>query len=222
MCAAVLGYRLILVIPGNYSKEKQKLLKLYSAEIILSDYRKGNNSHGDLATEMAILNPDYVLLDQQSDPANPQAHRQSTAIEILNSLGHIQIDYFVGGIGTGGHITGIGEVLKSKNADLQVIGVQPEGCDLLSNKFVIHDIQGLAVGLIPDNLNVDLINRMISVDYDRAKNMMITIMRHEGISIGISSAANIVAASDLAQEVDNGVNILTIAYDSAESYLDLF
>lgn len=218
--AAVFGYRLILVIPDNYSAAKQRLLRLYGAQIVLSDSALGNNSHGEKATELAIENPHYVLLDQQSDPANPDAHRKATALEILEVFSGTHIDYFIGGIGTGGHITGIGEVLKRVYPLMRIIGVQPEGCDLLGNRFVRHSIQGLAVGIIPANLRVDLIDRMISVDIAAAKEMVYTAMRQEGVSVGLSTGANLAAAHEVARAAPPGANILTLAYDAAEPYLD--
>ena len=185
IAAAVFGYRLVLVIPDNYSKAKQRLLWLYGAKVVLSDSARGNNSHGEKATELAIENPSYVLLDQQSDPANPDSHRKATALEILETFSGTRIDHFIGGIGTGGHITGVGEVLKPVYPRMRIVGVQPEGCDLLGNRFVRHQIQGLAVGIIPANLRVDLIDRMISVDIAAVKKMVFDVMRQEGVSIGL-------------------------------------
>jgi len=221
IAAAVLGYKVVLVIPDNYAPEKQKLLKAFGAKVILSDSRKGNNSHGELAQEIQLEHPDYVMLNQSQNPANPEIHRLATASEIMEDFKDERIDYLVASIGTGGHITGIGEVLKKEKPDVVVVGVQPEGCELLNNKFIPHQIQGLAVGIIPKVLNVSIIDRMISVRFDEAVQMMKELMRKEGLSVGISSGANIVAALKIVQEEKKGVNILTLAYDSATDYLDV-
>ena len=113
MAGNVLGYKVVLVIPDNYSPEKQKLLRLYGAKVVLSDSRLGNNSHGEKCMELQLENPNFVMLNQQRNGANPQTHRDTTAPEILRAFGEQRVDYFVSGIGTGGHITGIGETLKA-------------------------------------------------------------------------------------------------------------
>lgn len=221
MAAAVYGYRLVLVIPDNYSKAKQESLRLYGAEIVLSDSRRGNNSHGEKASELAALNSNYVLLDQQSDPANPAIHKITTAQEILRDFEDKPIDYLIGGVGTGGHISGVGEILKEKYPDIKIIGVQPQGCELLENKFVKHSIQGLSVGIIPKNLNSNLIDEMVSVNIYECKFMVYKMLRECGTSVGLSSGANLAAARIImGRHPGRKINILTFAYDLAESYLD--
>ncbi|MFQ1020259.1 PLP-dependent cysteine synthase family protein [Gilliamella sp. CG13] len=224
MAANLFGYKLILVIPDNYSKEKQKLLKLYGADIVLSDSKLGNNSHGEKALELQLQNPQYVMLNQQKNSANPQAHRETTALEIVNDFSEMKLDFFIGGIGTGGHITGIGEVIKQKWSDLKVIGVEPEGCDLINDIHAAHKIQGLSVGIIPSILNTDLLDDMISVDLDECKDMCKFLLKTESISIGISSAANFVAIKKLLEKKkkNKNCNILTLVYDNLDSYLDYF
>ncbi|THF63521.1 PLP-dependent cysteine synthase family protein [Pseudothauera rhizosphaerae] len=223
MVGALYGYRVILVIPDNYSPEKQAILRLYGAETIPSDSRLGNNSHGEKAMEILLENPHYVMLNQQRNPANPAIHRATTAQEILRDFGDTEIDVFVAGIGTGGHITGVGEELKKAWPTLEVVGVQPEGCDLFGNRHVPHDIQGLSVGLIPQVLNTGIIDRMESVSLGDCLSMIRRIMRTEGISLGISSAANLVAIEQGAgNHIDRGARVLTMIYDGAESYLQYF
>jgi cysteine synthase A len=220
MVGALYGYKVILVIPDNYSVEKQAVLQLYGAEIIQSDSTRGNNSHGEKAMEILLENPHYVMLNQQRNPANPTIHRAATAQEILRDFGDAAIDAFVAGIGTGGHITGVGEELKKVWPALEVVGVQPEGCDLLGNRHVPHDIQGLSVGLIPQVLNIAVIDRMESVALDDCLDMVRRVMRTEGISLGISSAANLVAiAQGAGSRIARGARVLTMIYDGAESYL---
>lgn len=222
IAGSLLGYKVILVIPDNYSPEKQRILKTLGAEIVLSDSKLGNNSHGIKATEICLENPAYVLLDQASHPANPEIHRKTTAIEIIDDLKGKVINYFVGGIGTGGSITGIGEILKNKYFGLKIVGVQPEGCDLLKNIFVPHKIQGLAVGIIPRNLNINIIDEMISVSELDAIKMMNHLAVSEGLCVGISSAANIVACIKKAEQCEEKINLLTLAYDSGAQYLEYF
>lgn len=218
----ILGYRVVLVIPDNYSPEKQKLLKLYGAEVVLSDSRLGNNSHGQKAMEMQLENPEYVMLNQQRNGANPETHRQTTAKEIIRSFGEKSIDYFVGGIGTGGHITGIGETLKARWPDLRVFGVEPEECDLLDDRHAPHEIQGLSVGIVPSILNVSILDGMLKVSKAECVERVRTTMRSDAISLGISSAANLVAIAKLAQEIKKDAVVLTVIYDSVDSYLSYF
>lgn len=224
MAANLLGYKLILVIPNNYSKEKQKLLKLYGAEIILSDSTLGNNSHGEKAFEIQLENPNYVMLNQQKNLANPQTHRKSTAIEIISDFSEIDLDYFIGGIGTGGHITGIGEVLLEKWPNLEIIGVEPYGCNLLENIHASHNIQGLSVGIIPDVLNIKVINFMVQVSIDECVEMSKLLLQKESISVGISSAANFVAIKRLVDQnkISPDSNVFTLIYDQIDSYLNYF
>ncbi|OAZ96723.1 PLP-dependent cysteine synthase family protein [Halomonas sp. G11] len=223
MAANLLGYRLVLVIPDNYSKEKQKLLRIYGAQVVLSDSRLGNNSHGEKAWELQLENPHYVMLNQQRNPANPQAHRENTAREILADFADIPVDMFVGGIGTGGHITGIGEVLRDQWPGLRIYGVEPEECDLFGGQHATHKIQGLSIGIIPSILNCNLIDAMIKVSVDDCIEMAQRIIRMESIGLGISSAANFVAISKLGGEnIPPSSNVLTMVYDGVEPYLDYF
>ena len=222
MASNVLGYKVVLVIPDNYSPEKQKLLRLYGAKVVLSDSRLGNNSHGEKCMELQLENPSYVMLNQQRNGANPQTHRDTTAPEILRAFGDRRVDYFVSGIGTGGHITGIGETLKAAWPGLRVMGVEPEECDLLNDRHAPHDIQGLSIGLIPSILNLDVIDGMLKVSRQACIDMMKRIMRTDAISLGLSSAANMVAIAQLAAELPPETVVLTMVYDNADSYLPSF
>ncbi|MDN6320783.1 MAG: PLP-dependent cysteine synthase family protein [Marinobacter sp.] len=223
IAANLLGYRLWLVIPDNYSVEKQKLLRLYGATVVLSDSTKGNNSHGEKALEIQMENPGFIMLNQQRNPANPQTHRDTTALEILSDFESLSIDVFVSGIGTGGHLTGVGEVLKTRWPKLSVYGVEPEGCDLLNDQHISHGIQGLSVGLIPAVLNCDLIDGMVAVSESECVDMSRELLHTEAISMGISSAANFVAISKLAKgDLSPGATVFTMVYDGIESYLNYF
>lgn len=218
----VLGYRVVLVIPDNYSPEKQKLLRLYGAEVVLSDSRMGNNSHGQKAMELQLEHPEYVMLNQQRNPANPEAHRRTTAQEIIRAFGDRRVDCFVGGIGTGGHITGIGETLKTQWPGVRVFGVEPEQCDLLNDQHAPHDIQGLSIGIVPDILNLSVLDGMLKVSKNECLDRVRRTMANDGISLGISSAANLVAISKLSGDLPPDSVVVTMVYDGVESYLAEF
>ncbi|AZF12066.1 Cysteine synthase [Pseudomonas sp. R2-37-08W] len=222
MAGNVLGYKVVLVIPDNYSPEKQKLLRLYGARVVLSDSRLGNNSHGEKCMELQLENPNYVMLNQQRNGANPQTHRDTTAPEIIRAFGERRVDYFVSGIGTGGHITGIGETLKAAWPEIRVMGVEPEECDLLKDQHASHAIQGLSIGLIPSILNLDVLDGMLKVSHAACLEMIKRIMRTDAISLGLSSAANMVAIAQLAPELPPETVVLTMVYDNADSYLPSF
>lgn len=224
IAGALYGYRTVLVIPDNYSREKQAILRLYGAEIVLSDSTRGNNSHGEKALAILLEHPEYVMLNQQRNPANPRTHRDTTAREILADLYGRQIDCFVGGIGTGGHITGLGQELKRAHPHVLVVGVEPEGCNLLMNKGVRHDIQGLSVGIIPDVLDVGVLDGMVQVGRADCVAMVRRIMSSEGVSLGISSAANLVAIEQLVERrrMPRDSTVLTLIYDGVEQYLGYF
>ncbi|GAA3566740.1 MULTISPECIES: PLP-dependent cysteine synthase family protein [Marinobacter] len=223
IAANLLGYHLVLVIPDNYSREKQKLLRLYGAEVVLSDSRLGNNSHGVRALELQLEKPHYVMLNQQRNPANPQTHRDQTALEILADFEDTQIDLFIAGIGTGGHITGVGEVLRETWPRLTIYGVEPEGCDLFTDRHAPHGIQGLSIGIVPSILNTDLIDAMVKVNEQECLDMARQMLQQESISMGLSSAANFAAIAKLGKgDIPPGTNVLTMVYDGIESYLDYF
>jgi cysteine synthase len=217
----IYGYKLVLVIPDNYSTEKMRLLRLYGATIILSSSASGNNSHGVLAANLKLQNPEWILLNQQANPANPEIHRKTTAPEIIAAFKNQPVDFFVGGGGTGGHITGVGEVLKQHWPNLKIVLVQPEGNDVRTRTFLPHDIQGLSVGIVPENLNARIIDAYITVSYDEAIGAVRKLIDSEGIGVGISSGANIVAALQLARQA-SGRRILCLAYDQVFQYLDHF
>lgn len=218
----ILGYRVVLVIPDNYSPEKQKLLRLYGAEVVLSDSRRGNNSHGELAMALQLENPGYVMLNQQRNPANPEIHRRTTAQEILRDFAALPPDYLVAGIGTGGHVTGLGETLKKTWPDLRVFGVEPEQCDLLANRHAPHEIQGLSIGLVPAILNLGVLDGMLKVSKQDCLERVRRTMRSDAVSLGLSSAANLAAIAQLANELPPGSRVLTLIYDGVDSYLAHF
>lgn len=217
IAAAVFGYSVVFVVPDNYSQDNKAILKLLNADLIISDSSKGANSNVELMWDILIDNPGYVYLNQFENPANVDAHRNHTAQEILRTMQ--RVDYFVCGIGTGGSITGIGEELKKHFPNVKVIGVQPEGCDFLNNKFCDHKIQGLAPGFVPAILNKDIIDSMISVSYEDAIATVRNVAINDGMLLGISSGAYIRAAIELAATIPDNSEILTISPDFGHSYL---
>ena len=221
IAAAVRGYRVVLVIPDNYSDSKRRLLESYGVDVRLSDSTRGNNSHGELATEIQFAHPEYVMLNQAANPANPEIHRLTTVREIIADLDGTRVDCFVAGIGTGGHLTGIGEVLRQHQGGLRIVGVQPDGCDLFGQVFVPHRIQGLSIGMIPPVLDTDLIDEMTTVAEEDAIDGMRRLMRTEGIGAGPSTGANIAACLRILAASAEPLTLLTVAYDRVNDYLDL-
>lgn len=222
IAANILGYRVLLVIPDNYSPEKRRLLRLYGAQVVLSDSRRGNNSHGERALELQLEHPEYVMLNQQRNPANPDIHRRTTALEVLRDFHDSPPDCLVAGIGTGGHITGLGEVLKASWPTLGVFGVEPEECDLLRNLHRPHGIQGLSIGLLPGILNLAVLDGMIQVSRFECLARVRKTMHEDGLSLGLSSAANLVAIARMAGEWMRGTRVLTLIYDGVDGYLPEF
>lgn len=219
MAGAVLGYKVVLVVPDNYSLEKQKILRAYGADVILSDSSKGQDSHIELVWELCSR-ANYVFLNQFTNDANVQIHKQNTAREICAVMD--KIDYFVCGIGTGGSITGIAQTLRESFPGVKIVGVQPEGCDILNEKFIAHQIQGLAVGIRPPILDASLIDHMISVNLADSVTVLRRVAKEEGILLGLSSGAYIHAALLLAKQLNEAETILTISPDFGNSYLDYF
>jgi cysteine synthase A len=220
LVGAIRGYKIVLVIPDNFSKEKIKTLKAYGAKVILSDSRGGNNSHIKLVEEIVKSNPDYVYLNQFTNPANPMVHYEKTAIEIIESIE--KVDCFVAGIGSGGTITGVGRRIKEHFPKSLIVGVQPKGCDVLKGKAIPHKIIALALGMLPEVLDVNIVDRMISVTYEESKRYMIKLAKNEGLLVGISSGANICGAIEMAKELGEESNIITVAPDSGRSYMEVF
>lgn len=221
IAAAVLGYRVVLVIPDNYSESKRWLLASFGVDVRLSDSTRGNNSHGELATEIQFEHPEYVMLNQAANPANPEIHRLTTVREIIADLDGTRVDCYVAGIGTGGHLTGIGEVLRQHQGGLRVLGVQPEGCDMFADVFVPHRIQGLSIGMIPPVLNTGIIDEMVAVSEADAIDGMRRLMQSEGIGAGPSTGANIAACRRVLAASDEPLTLLTVAYDRVNDYLEL-
>lgn len=222
MVAAVRGYRLVLTMPDDMSLERRTLLSLYGAELVLTPAIEGM-SGAVYAAEQLVQRHGYFMPQQFLNPANPEIHRQATAREILNATAGA-IDAFVAGVGTGGTITGVGEVLKSELADqrpgLLVVAVEPARAAVLSGgRPAPHGIQGIGAGFIPGVLNRSIIDRIIAVTDEDAITTTRRLARQEGLLAGISAGANVFAAVTVARELDPTQTVVTILPDTGERYL---
>lgn len=213
------GYRLILTMPETMSLERRRLLAAYGAELILTEGSKGMSGAVQKATELATAHG-YLLPQQFCNPANPEAHRRTTAPEIISAMGDQPIDGLVAGVGTGGTITGVGEVLREFYPDLYIAAVEPEASPVLSGGVPgSHAIQGIGAGFIPQILNTALFNEVITVSNDEAFHYTRQLARLEGLLCGISSGAAFCGALKLARRLGPGKNLVCILPDTGERYL---
>lgn len=217
MAAAVKGYRLFLTMPDTLSLERRALLKAYGAELILTPGGEGMKGAIAKATEL-VREYNGFMPQQFRNPANPEIHRRSTAREILAQAG--RFDAFVAGIGTGGTITGVGEILKEERPDVLVIAVEPSGSPVLSGGSPgKHKIQGIGAGFTPDVLNTQILDEIIQVADDAAWETARRLAREEGILCGMSSGAAAWAAMQIAQRLGKGKVVITLLPDTGERYL---
>ncbi len=219
ICASK-GLSLTLTMPESMSIERRKLLQMLGARIVLTPAQNGMSGAIQKAEELVAETPNAIMLQQFKNPANPKAHRETTAREIwVDTDGHV--DILVAGVGTGGTLTGCGEVLKGKNPDLKVIAVEPEGSPVLSGgKPGPHKIQGIGAGFVPDVLKVDLIDEVVRITNENAMDMARQLAAKEGILSGISGGANVWAATQVAQRPENeGKTIVTFICDTGERYV---
>ncbi|WCN37771.1 cysteine synthase A [Aneurinibacillus uraniidurans] len=221
MVAAAKGYRAVLVMPDTMSMERRNLLRAYGAELVLTPGAEGMGGAIRKAEELVKEDPSYFLPQQFKNPANPQIHRETTARELLEQGDEIGgIDGFISGVGTGGTITGVGEVLKEKYPDVRIVAVEPAASPVLSGgKPGPHKIQGIGAGFVPDTLNTEVYNEIIRVENDDAFETSRTVAKQEGILGGISSGAVIYAAKKLAKELGPGKNVVVIIPSNGERYL---
>lgn len=218
--AATKGYRLILTMPETMSLERRNLLKALGAELVLTPGAEGMKGSIAKANELRGTIENSVILQQFENPSNPEIHRKTTAEEILRDTDG-NVDIFVAGVGTGGTITGVGEVLKGKNPNIKIVAVEPKNSPvILGGNPGPHKIQGIGAGFIPKNLNTSIIDEVITVENEDAFKASKDVARTEGILVGISAGAAIFAAIELAKKEENkGKNIVVLLPDTGERYL---
>jgi len=221
LVAAVKGYKIILVMPESMSIERRRLMSLYGAEFVLTPREKGMKGAIEKAAELVTETPNSWMPQQFNNPANTQIHRQTSAVEILNDFPD-GLDYLITGVGTGGHITGVAEVLKHHFPSLQVFAVEPELSPVLSGGVPgPHPLQGIGAGFVPSILNTDILDGVIQVSKDDAFAFAQRLAKEEGILVGISTGASLAAVAKKLAELQEGAKVLTYNYDTGERYLSI-
>src|SRR5215470_9021558 len=221
MVCAVRGYRLILTMPDDMSQERQRLLSRYGAEIHLTPAIEGMTGAVFAAQEMCKEHPEYFMPMQFENKANPEVHRRTTALEILDATAG-EVHAFVAGVGTGGTITGVGEVLKARIPGIRVIGVEPARSPVLSGgRAGLHGIQGIGASFVPGVLNREGLDDVIQVRDEDATATARRLAREEGLLVGISSGANVWAACQVASTMASDRIVVTVLCDTGERYLSV-
>ncbi|MCI0839067.1 MAG: cysteine synthase A [Chloroflexi bacterium] len=220
MVAAVKGYKLIVTMPEDMSLARRDLLARYGAKVVLTPAIEGMTGAVYAAQEL-VGQPEHIMLQQFENPANPEIHRQTTAVEILEAT-EGRIDAFVAGVGTGGTITGVGEVLRQKLPDLHIVAVEPERSPVLAGgRAGVHAIQGIGASFVPGILNREIYNDIIAISDQDAIDMSRRLCAEEGLLVGISSGANVVAAIQVAKRLGEGKRVVTVLCDTGERYLQM-
>ena len=218
LVAAVKGYRLVLTMPDTMSEERRAILLGYGAKLELTPDTRGMHGAVRRAEELAAEHPDWFMPQQFTNAANPEAHRRTTARDILAQLP--EITAFVAGVGTGGTITGVSDVLRAERPGLRVFAVEPAASPVLSGgEPGYHDIQGIGAGFVPEILDTDAYEEVIRVRDDDAAEMSRALARHEGLLVGISSGAACAAALEVARRLGPGSVVLAVFADTGERYL---
>jgi len=219
LVSAAKRYRLILTMPDNMSLERRALLKAYGAEVYLTPAADVMTGAVKKANELAAEHPEYFMPQQFSNQANVEAHVRTTGPEILAQLGARRCDAFVAGVGTGGTISGVGRVLLQKNAETQIIAVEPEKSAVLSGgKPAAHRIDGIGAGFVPQILDRSVISQVRTISEEDAQRVKLELARREGLLVGISAGANVKIALDLARELGPGKTVVTVLCDTGERY----
>jgi cysteine synthase A len=221
MVAAVKGYRLIVTMPEDMSLARRDLLSRYGAKVVLTPAIEGMTGAVYAAQELVSKNAGYHIPQQFENPANPDAHRRTTAVEILEAT-EGRLDAFVAGVGTGGTITGVGEVLREKLPGLLVVAVEPARSQVLQGgRAGVHAIQGIGASFVPGILNREIYNEIIAIGDEEAIEMSRRACREEGLLVGISAGANIIASLKIAKRLGEGKRVVTILPDTGERYLTM-
>ncbi len=220
MVAAVKGYKLIVTMPEDMSLARRDLLDRYGAQVVLTPAIEGMTGAVYAAQEL-VGQPEHIMLQQFENPANPEIHRRTTAVEILEAT-EGRIDAFVAGVGTGGTITGVGEVLRQKLPDLIITAVEPERSPVLQGgRAGVHAIQGIGASFVPGILNREIYNDIIAISDQDAIDMSRSLCAEEGLLVGISAGANVVASIQVAQRLGEGKRVVTVLCDTGERYLQM-
>jgi len=221
LVAAVKQYRIILVMPESMSVERRKLMSAYGAEFVLTPREKGMKGAIEKAGEIVKETPGAWMPQQFDNPANAEIHRNATAAEILQDFPD-GLDYLITGVGTGGHITGVAEILKKKFPSLKAFAVEPELSPVLSGGTPSpHPLQGIGAGFIPSVLDVSVLDGIIQVNKDDAFSFTQRLAKEEGILAGISTGASLAAVAKKLAEIPKGARVLTFNYDTGERYLSI-
>jgi len=221
MVAAVKGYRIILVMPESMSVERRRLMSLYGAELELTPREKGMKGAIEKARELAKEIKGAWIPSQFDNPANIDIHKKTTSREIISDFPE-GIDYLISGVGTGGHITGVGEELKKAFPGMKIFAVEPELSPVISGGAPApHPIQGIGAGFVPENLHTDILDGVITISKDEAFKYTQRAAKEEGLFIGISSGASLAAIAKKLPEIPVGSRILTFVYDTGERYLSV-
>ena len=221
LVSAVRGYKLILVMPEGMSLERASLLSSYGAQLVLTPARDGMRGSIKEAESILEQNPDYFMPNQFSNPANPAMHRKTTALEIWEAL-EGKVDVLVAAVGTGGTITGCGEIFKERNPSVEIIAVEPEGSPVLSGgEPGPHKIQGIGAGFVPQVLNRSIIDKVMTVSDEDAYQTTKQLAKKEGLLVGISAGANVFVAQKIAADRSPGQNVVTFLCDTGERYLSI-
>ena len=221
LVAAVKGYKIILVMPESMSIERRRLMALYGAEFVLTPREKGMKGAIEKATELVAATPNGWMPQQFDNAANTDIHRKTSALEILNDFPD-GLDYLITGVGTGGHITGVAEILKQHFPNLKVFAVEPELSPVLSGGAPgPHPLQGIGAGFVPSILNKDILDGVIQVSKDEAFTYTQRLAKEEGILSGISTGASLAAVAKKLAELPDASRVLTYNYDTGERYLSI-
>jgi cysteine synthase A len=221
MVAAVKGYRLILTMPDDMSEERRRLLARFGAEIHLTPAIEGMTGAVHAAQELCRAHPDYFMPQQFQNPANPGVHRRTTALEILEATGG-RLDAFVAGVGTGGTITGVGEVLREKVGGVRIVAVEPARSPVLAGgKFGVHAIQGIGASFVPGVFNRAVVDEIVPVRDEDALTTALRLTREEGLLVGVSAGANVWAAVGVAERLGRDRVVVTVLPDTGERYLSV-